>query len=124
MGPSGDSFVGLVYDPVSESIEAGSEPGLLTTTMRFSSDILAAHDPRCATIGPGDSQGDDDKTGSELFRVGNMGVFNIEAARLGVGEEALHVPPPTVKIKTARAVVEIGCDNQQLAFGNAFSGEP
>jgi hypothetical protein len=42
MGPCGNGIFGLVDDPLSQSIEAGSKPGLLTTTVRFSSDVAAA----------------------------------------------------------------------------------
>lgn len=112
-----------MYDPVSEGVEAGTEPGLFASAMRFSPYILATHCAGRATIGPNDGEGYEDKEGAELCWIGAVGVLNVEATRLGVRKEAFHVPSSVVEIEAARAVVEIGCDNQQFAFPDALCRE-
>lgn len=123
VGPSSDCAFGVMDDPVTQGVKAGAEPGFFESAVHFSPDILSAHDPRRTAIGPGDGESYDNEEGAELCWIGDVGVLNVEAACLGVRKETFHVPSPAVEVEAARAVVEIGCDNQQFAVPDALRGE-
>ena len=75
--------------------------------MGFSSDSLVAHGFGCASIGPCYGEGDDNKQGSELVWIGDVGILDIKVAGLCIGEQALNPPSPTIKIKAAPGVFKI-----------------
>src|SRR4051812_49561176 len=62
----------------------------------FARDGFHAHGLGGASVGPYCCQHDDDDEGCELVGIGDVGVLDIEAAGLGVAEEALDAPPLSV----------------------------
>jgi hypothetical protein len=71
-------------------------------------------------MGPRDGECDDDEQGGDLVRVGNMGVLDIEATGLCVGEQAFDPPPLAIEVQAAHALTEIGGDDEQLGPLDAF----
>ena len=90
------------------------------SSMGFSSDSLVAHGFGCASIGPCHGEGDDNKQGSELVWIGDVGILDIKAAGLCIGEQALNPPSPTIKIKAAPGVFKIRHNDEQFAFPDTF----
>src|SRR3954463_3468258 len=98
-GPAVGSGFGLVDDPVPESVETDAKPRLSTSAMGFARDGFHAHGLGGASVGPYRCEHDDDDEGCELVGIGNVGVLDIEAAGLGVAEEALDAPPLSVVVE-------------------------
>ena len=82
VGPCSNGVFEFVHKPRSQSIEAGSKSGLLTTTMRFPSDASGAHDTGGTAIVPGDREGDNDEQSAEFFLGRDVDVVDLEAPRL------------------------------------------
>lgn len=70
-------------------------------------------------VGPGHGEGDDDEKGVEFVRVGDAGVFDVEAPGFAVAKQAFDLPPFPVD---AEGLVggSVGGDDQELIVGEAF----
>lgn len=60
---------------------------------------FSPHDAGRTPIGPCYSESDDDKQCREFSGVGNICVFDIEAACLGIGEHAFDPPPLAIEVE-------------------------
>ena len=85
----------------SELIEADAEPGLGEVSVCFAGGGLAARQDRGGLGSPGDREGDEAEEQVELAGGDEPGVLEVEAAGLGVAEEAFDGP--------ALAVSREGC---------------
>jgi hypothetical protein len=63
----------------SQGIEADAKPGFFATAMGFSEDGLTPHSLCGASIGPAGGQGQDAQEGGQFLRVGDPGVFQVQA---------------------------------------------
>ena len=77
---------------MSQGVQAGSEPGFAPVTMLGTSDVALWLDDFGAGMGPSDSQGDDCQQQGKLWRLGEVRVLHVEAARLGFAEQAFDLP--------------------------------
>ena len=76
----------------SELVEAGAEPGLGEVSVCLARRRLASEEDRGGPRGPGEGEGDEGDEQVELSGHDEAGVLEIEAAGLGVSEEAFDGP--------------------------------
>ena len=112
-----------MYDPVSQGVETGSEPGFVSPSMSFASDCFPAHCLACAAAGPCDGHGDDGDKACQLFGIGDVGIFKVEATPLGVGEQALDPPPAAICVEGLAGASGIGGDDDEFTLSDPPGSE-
>jgi hypothetical protein len=78
--------------PARQVIEAGSEPGSGVVAMAFARWRMVAEEVCGGPSGPAESEGGERHEQGELAWVGEAGVFEIEAAGLGVAQAGTRSP--------------------------------
>ena len=106
----------------SELIEADAEPGLGEVSVCFAGGGLAARQDRGGLGSPGDREGDEAEEQVELAGGDEPGVLEVEAAGLGVAEEALDGPALAVS-REGGAGRGVGGDDEERAVVETPGGE-
>ena len=88
--------------------------------MGFSADSPASHGFGGASIGLCHGEGDDNEQGGEFVGMGDVGILNIEATGLGIGEQALDSPSAPIEIEAMSGVFKMGCNDEQFLLFDAF----
>lgn len=95
----------------------------LTSAVAFARYGLHAHGLGGASVGPCYGEHDDDDEACKLFGIGDVGVLDIETTGLGVTEQALDAPPPSVVVERLLRVGAVCGDDQPFAVSKAFCGK-
>ena len=97
--PSLESLLLIIQDPTSEHVEPDPKPRLCTPLMSFFPDALSAHRLACAAVCPGHCQRNDREQSCKFGGVGDVGVFDVESTRFGIGKKTLDPPPLPVEVQ-------------------------
>ena len=87
--------------PISELVEADAEVGCGEIAVRFRFAVLFAEEDGSGFGGPGDGQSEQNEESVEFSRIGEPGIFEVEAAGFDVAEGALDGPAFLVGFKRA-----------------------
>ena len=106
---------GSVLEAVSDVIEAGAEPGLRQVSVRLAGGLASSEEVGGGAAGPGQGEGDEGHQQIELAGVGQARVLEVEAAGLGVAEEAFDGPAFAIgRQRGARR--DVGDDDQPFVL--------
>lgn len=108
--------------PISELVEADAEVGCGEIAVRFRFAVLFAEEDVSGFGGPGDGQSERNEESIEFSRIGEPGIFEVEAAGFDVAEGALDGPAFLAGFKRALGF-EGGGEDRECAIFDAFCGE-
>lgn len=123
IGPEGGGALRGVEDVSAKGIEACAEPGFPVAATGLSRNGFKAHGGGCRSVDPGDGQGQDSGERVDLGGMGQAGVFEVEAAGLGVAEQTFDAPASPVDLKRPPRLDGVGHHQQPFAAGQALGGQ-